>query len=249
MRYFGGKSKVGRAISTRIADFVGEWVALGNHPRVYIEPFVGACGVMQYMPDALRPFNMDLWGVDIDPEMIALWQAGQRRWNPPTDVTLDLYTDVQRNPDKYTPHLRAFVKVGCSFAGKPWGGYARSAGGRNYAANAASSYRQKASRMDEVHFRQDDYRGWLEGATDHHVLYLDPPYSETSTPWGTFDNQEFWAFAEGAALRGALVFVSEYTAPPKWSCVWEGDISAGVRQGRNQQASRSTERLFLYTGA
>ncbi|GGN40076.1 hypothetical protein GCM10010109_68660 [Actinoplanes campanulatus] len=172
-------------------------------------------------------------------DLALMWQAVADGWLPPDTVTEDEYR-AMRHADP-SP-LRAFVGFGCSFGGRWFQGYARSSG-RNYPAECHRRIRHMAPafRGRSVHCR--DYRYWRVDANT--VVYCDPPYADTTPYAGSprFNSDEFWWVAERWARSGALVLVSEYTAPTGWRSVWSKARRVTMRVDDN--SSIATEHLWM----
>lgn len=234
MRYMGGKAKVGKQIAAVLLTEPA--------PSLYLEPFVGACGVMEHVAPIMRERGVSCVGADKNGEMIAFWRAIQSGWTPPENVDEAEYRRVRADANE-DPALRGFVSVGCSFGGKVWGGYARS-GARNYAKNAQRSIKAAAPAVKCVSFVESDYLDWSD--VEKALVYLDPPYAAT-VGWGGFDSLEFWRWAESMSRRN-VVFVSEYVAPVGWTEVWSKTLPSGLRCGNNGSDGRHTERLFRFRG-
>lgn len=232
MRYMGGKAKVGRKIAAVLLAEPGDWSS-------YVEPFVGACGVMEHVAPAMMARSVPCVGSDRNAEMIALWTALRDGWIPPENVDEAEYRRVRGDANE-SPALRGFVSVGCSFGGKVWGGYAR--GRQNYARGSSRTSVRAAKSLRNVEFFVAEYADWshLSGA----LLYLDPPYGGT-TGWGAWDPDVFWAWARKMA-KDNMVFVSEYAAPDGWEQVWSAEFGSGLRCGTNGFGGKHVERLFRF---
>lgn len=124
MRYLGGKSKIRKQIAAFLES-------LRKPNQVYFEPFVGGGWVLQEI-------SGDRIASDGNKALIAMYQALQDGWIPPDFVSNDEYNQVKLDYDKNSPML-AFCGFGCSFAGKWFGGYARSEGKDCYAATSKRS--------------------------------------------------------------------------------------------------------------
>ena len=71
-----------------------------------------------------------------------MWKALQNGWIPPNDISEEEYKYIRENKNENMA-LTSFVGFGCSFAGKWFGGYARSNDKRNYAKMAKNSLNKK----------------------------------------------------------------------------------------------------------
>jgi DNA adenine methylase len=190
------------------------------------------------MTAALAPHFDLVIASDSHPDLILMWQALQQGWVPPSIVTEDDYNALRHAEPSA---LRGFVGFGgASWGGKWFGGYARG-GNRNYADESTRGLVRDIKLMSNVVFLQRDYRDISVAKGD--TIYADPPYAETTSYSTPFDNSEFWEVADAWVNGGANVFVSEYSAPKSWDCVWE---TTRTRDMKSQLTNPVlvTERLF-----
>lgn len=232
MQYLGSKR--------RIAKFIGRILGAEYRPgQSYVEPFVGGANMIETIDWAERRIASD-----IDPELLAMYRAGQTNWSPPTVVTEAEYSDM-RSSGAGAPHLRGFVSIGCSFGSRKWGGYARNSAGRNYAAVAARGFLRDAPKLAGVMFVDGGYEHMHIPAAS--LIYCDPPYADTTRyAAGNFDHGAFWQWCRDRTTDGHTVFVSEYTAPYDFGCVWEKEHSGNIAAYTARGAKRSVEKLFKY---
>jgi DNA adenine methylase len=198
-----------------------------------VEPFLGGCNVL---PHATGP---RLAG-EIRPELAALYLAIANGWTPPESVSESEYRAIKTAPHQFAPRLVGFVAVACSFGGKWWGGYARGAEGRNYALESSAALLKIADKIASAYIECASYDELR--IPDRSIIYCDPPYAGTTGYAMRFDSAKFWAWAEAKTKEGHRVFVSEYTAPDGWRCVWEKEARNSVR--KKDGAPRPVERLF-----
>lgn len=175
MQYFGGKTRIGK----HIAEYLQ---SIRKDGQVCIEPFVGAGWVMTLV-------NGERYAYDKHPYLISMYQELQKGWVPPTSLTREEYEKAR---DGELPvYLTGFIGFGCSFAGKWFGGYAKS-GDRNYCLNAHNSIMKKMKTMQDVKFECKDY---LELKPVGALIYCDPPYQGTTQYGkvvGDFNSELFW---------------------------------------------------------
>ena len=218
MRYFGGKAR----IASKIIPIITK-----SRKGIYVEPFVGGCNTF------CRMANPKI-GMDIIPELIELWESIQNGWEPPRIVTPEMYKMAKEG--LITGAERAFIGFGCSFGGKWFGGYARSAG-RNYAENAYNSLMKKRPGIKGADFRVQNYFTFdISDAT----IYCDPPYAGHVKP-GTrsnFDHDIFWEHTKYLATKNT-VFVSEVEAP-FGEVVWEQTVAIDMQTSNRMR----TEKLY-----
>jgi len=223
MRYNGGKHSCAKEISSIINSY---------NPRSYWEPFIGAANIIDKVIADKR------LGTDLDQDIIILLSSVRDGWVPPCALTNQEYL-MLKSGDK-SP-IRSFAKYGCSFGGKPWGGYARS-GDRNYALNAKNSLLKQSPILKGIVFNCCDYRSMLN-PSDYDVIYCDPPYANTTKVGiGTkFNTEEFFDWVRYNS-QNSTILVSEQKAPSDFDCIWEKKITDGLGN------RKITERLFKYKG-
>jgi DNA adenine methylase len=215
----GGKERIGKQIAEVIQQI---------NPVHYHEPFCGMFSVGKHIQCEKRTAG------DINLDLIMLLGAVRDGWIPPDVITEEQYTELRSS---VSSPLRGFAGFGCSFYGKFFGGYARDKQGSNYAAISRRSLLKLAPMIQNVEFRWERYQH--VGAD---VVYCDPPYSGTTNySCGGFDNDQFWEWVRATSL-GAVVLVSEYTAPPDFTAIWEKPVTTSMR-GRDGGFKR-VEKLF-----
>lgn len=237
MRYLGGKSRLGKHIAAKILEIVPP-----EHRLEYLEPFLGGAGAFEH----IAPHFEQTYAGDVHEDLILMWQAVARGWDPPLDVTPEQHRELRHAEPGA---LRAFVGFGCSFGGCWFGGYARSNNPMPKGLTGASVEIQQsyhaALRARPVLARAKtltrvSFFDWpvVPGV----VLYCDPPYAGTYGYKGVqeFDSRAFWQRANEWAAAGSYVFVSEESAPDDWAVVW-----AREQQAQVQAKGIRLERLFF----
>lgn len=238
VRYQGGKARMAARLSA--------YMLVHTRKRdCYVEPFIGGGSVLEKMV----PHFKRVYANDLREDVVLLWQAASQGWEPPEDVSQDLYESLRDAPPS---PLRGFVGVACSFASKWFGGYARGISpngvARNYAAEGRRAVLKRAAVLqvyaDRIAWSAQDYASLAPVVQPEVVVYCDPPYGETTSYKGlsAFDTAAFWNVQSAWADTGAKVFVSEYAAPPGW--VSEVDINRHSSAALFSAGQRATERLF-----
>lgn len=226
MRYLGGKSKIRK----KVAMFL-ESVRRPNQP--YLEPFVGGGWILQEM-------SGERYASDGNVALIVMYRALQSGWEPPDFVSEDEYRQIMSARDMNNP-LTAFCGFGCSFAGKWFGGYARSEGKNCYATTSKRSLLKQLPMIQDVLFTSGDYR---QHNPKNMLVYCDPPY-ESTTSYGAFegfDHVAFWQTMREWSKQNTVV-VSEYSAPDDFINMIEFDSRMGLTTGKERPIR--TEKLFM----
>jgi DNA adenine methylase len=230
MKYMGSKARYAKCILPIVLKNrkSGQW---------YVEPFVGGANMIDKV-DGLR------LGADVDPYLISMYRALQRGWLPPSELSEAEYAAIKIGPDNYPAELVAFVGFACSYAAKWFGGWCRGvdAAGfpRDYIGEAYRNVRGQASRLRGIEFRHCGYSELPIPADS--IIYCDPPYAGTTKYRTDFEHCAFWGWCDTKVGEGHDVFVSEYSAPSHWRCVWEKEVFNSL--DKNTGGKRGTERLF-----
>lgn len=223
MRYNGGK----HACRNELCKIIN-----AQNPLTYWEPFCGACNIVSGV-NALYRF-----ATDKEVCLIEMFKALTVGWIPPRSVTEDEYREGRVLPD--TDPMKAFLKYGCSFGGKPWGGFARSKD-RNYAENAHNSLMKQLKSIQYVTFASGDHTELQDLIGEVDLIYCDPPYENTArcgcAGVGQFDSDGFWDWARD---RSELVLVSELVAPDDFVEIWSKKLADGLG------TKKLTEKLFVH---
>lgn len=228
MKYMGGKFRHAK----QIIEVINTLSCASN---AWVEPFVGGGNVLTLIT------GRDRYANDVNHHLIALFKALQDGWVPPESISEEEYQKCKALKNKVTSEdaLVAFVGFGCSFGGKWFRGYARSKiRPRNY---ALESKRNLLSlRLNGVVFSSVSYSEMY--IPPNSVIYCDPPYFGTESYKDKFNSGAFWVWCDRMVSEGHAVFVSEYSAPSHWRCVWEKTVSNSLTvKGEYREA---VERLF-----
>lgn len=229
MRYLGGKAR-------QAAWIRGEILARRGDRQIYHEPFVGGGSVAA----TVAPHFTRVICSDVVPDLIELWKAVTSGWEPPAALSRDEYEALRTAPPSA---LRAWAGYAASYNGKWFAGYGPTASGRDYLAESKRAIAKKAAALREASFACTDYAYWKPGPLC--VVYCDPPYADTEGygAAGEFDHPSFWRRMDEWHDAGALVLVSEYTAPSHWHAVSSVERVETMHHGGPSSGARR-ETLF-----
>lgn len=230
MKYMGGKSKLAKYLLPIILKDrkEGQW---------YVEPFVGGCNMIDKV-DGPRIGN------DIHKELIAMFIALQNGWIPPDEVSEEMYKDCRNR--KYEDHIVGFVGFACSYAAKWFGGYARGKTNkgepRNYASEGKRHLLKQKPCIDGVQFFNKQY--WELDIPPNSLIYCDPPYHGTTKYCiGQFDHERFWDWCLKMGKDGHTVYISEYSMPSSFKCVWHKEVFNSLTKDTGGKIG--VEKLFV----
>lgn len=225
MRYLGGKTQIAK-------DLVS---AIPQDGRYFWDAFCGSLAISC----ALSGPGMVS---DTSAPLIALYQAIDAGWDPPATLTKEEWQAAKALPDSNP--LKGFAGFGCSFRGLYFSGYAGGYVGpvSNPGAQAARQVLTRDVRKLAARgccFKQIDFLS-VEPEPGL-LLYLDPPYRNTSAYAGTapFDHDRFYGRVEAWARYGP-VYVSEYDFP-LGRVVWERSRAVKLKAGTG---ARAVEKLY-----
>lgn len=226
MQYFGGKQRIAKQLVSFLKPYQEGY-------QGFFEPFVGGCNIIPEMS------GKRIAG-DVNGYIIEMYKALQQGWLPPQSMSEEQYQYIKEHKSE-KPALTGFTGIGCSYSGKWFGGFARNATGRNYCLNAYNSVVKLSVRLHGITFMCLNYKNV---APKDFLIYCDPPYSGTCgyTAAGSFDTEHFWNTMRKWS-RNNLVFISEYTAPDDFECVWQTETKLDIRDKDNVKQTR-TEKLF-----
>jgi DNA adenine methylase len=229
MKYQGSKNRIAKEILSVILN--DERV---KDCKYWVEPFVGGANMIDKVPDSFIKI-----GSDSNEYLIEMFKAIQNDWIPPENISEWDYNDIKKNKDEYEKYLVGFVGIGCSFAGKWFGGYARG-GTRNYCRESRDNLLKQWDGISNIDFEYGKYD--KISIPENSIIYCDPPYQGTTKYQNSFNHDEFWIWCDKMVNDGYVVYVSEYNAPDDWKCVWQKEINSSL--DLNTGSKKAVEKLF-----
>ncbi|SFO05736.1 DNA adenine methylase [Xenorhabdus japonica] len=231
MKYMGSKSRIAKYIAPFILEHL-------TTETVYVEPFAGGMNMVSHIN---TKHAGPVIAADSHEYLIEMWRALLSGWQPPGQISREQYYAVKNNKDEI-PHLTGWVGFNCSYAGKWFNGYVgvtqTKSRVRDHQLEAANNIQRQLTKLNSVILQCCDYRELdiPNGA----VVYCDPPYANTTGYQRSFDSAEFWDWVRELSNR-CTVFVSEYTAPDDFDCIWSREITSGISGTK----TTSIESLFV----
>lgn len=210
-----------------------------NTIQYYVEPFVGGFNVIIHV-DGPRIAN------DKQGYLIALFIALRDGWIPPDTFGEDEYIHLRDNKEAYDPALVGFVGFGLCYGAKWFGGYARgkdSKGNpRNYCLENKTNLLKQVPGLQGITIHNKNYYDFY--IPPKSLIYCDPPYQGTTKYAGEqFDYNQFWDWCRIMQVSGHSIFVSEYSAPDDFTCVWEKQVNNTLV--KDTGSKQGIERLFI----
>lgn len=203
----------------------------------YVEPFVGGANLIDKV-DGNRK------GSDVNEFLISTLKALQLGWEPPLHLSELEYLQIKNNPTNYPSELVGFVGFACSYAAKWFGGYCRGFASngepRNYIVEAYKNVVKQKSKLGGIVFENEPYHKVM--IPDNSIIYCDPPYANTTSYRDAFEHSDFWQWCRDKTCEGHSVFVSEYSAPSDFICIWSRQIASSLTADTGSKSS--VEKLF-----
>jgi DNA adenine methylase len=233
MKYMGSKSRFAKELLPIILKnrTTEQW---------YVEPFAGGMNLIAEVQGKRIANDSHFY-------LIEMWKALVNGWIP-EEFTKEQYYQIKANKNHYPAYLVGWVGFNVSYAGKWFDAYAgtittKQGNKRNYQAEAVRNCVKQALKLQEVIFYNKSYLDLQ--IPEQSIVYCDPPYANTRKYLDSINYEQFWDWVRKMSNSGHEVFVSEYSAPDDFTCVWSKQtISSISARSGNQTATKSTEKLF-----
>jgi len=238
MKYMGSKARHAKDILSIILKD-------RNEGQYFVDLFCGGCNLIDKVTGP-RIAN------DSHSYLIEMFKELQYGWIPPEEITKEKYLDCKKYPNLNYPYLVGYVGFNCSYSGKWFGGYAgktKTKTGliRDYQKEAFNNVMKQVPNLMGVEFHNLDYKD--VAIPKNSIVYCDPPYANTTkySSLSSFNHDDFYEYIRKLAGLGHQCFVSEYSAPDDFVCVWQknatSSLSANGKIGGNKI---SVEKLFVF---
>ena len=205
----------------------------------WVENFVGGANMIDKVPDAFERI-----GTDVNPHVIsALIGIRDHLDDLPSEVSEEYYNSLKGSP---VNPVTSLIRFGASFGGKFENGFARGKNkdgdSRNYWQETVRNAQKQSPKLQSIKFAVRDYRDVSN--LKNCLFYQDPPYfGTTSYKTDEFNHAEFWQWCREMS-KNNIVFVSEYTSPDDFECVWQGEVKTNFASQRKGATHSATEKLF-----
>ena len=232
MKYMGSKNRIAKHILPIILKDrrEGQW---------YVEPFVGGANMIDKVDgkrlgaDNNKYLIKALCFIRDEPNLIP---------NNNLEYTKEMF-DIAKIGSLSNP-IDCFAMFQYTFGSIFKGSWAKNKRGTDYVKEVVKNILKQSENIQGVYFKHLSYLNLT--LNESCIIYCDPPYEGTTGyKTGTFNHTEFWEWCRIKTKQGHKVFISEYSAPDDFKCIWEKDVRVTV--GRNN-ALKHTEKLFIYKG-
>lgn len=230
MQYLGGKSKIAN-------ELLKIMLPERKNGQVWCEPFVGGCNVID------KVTGVRIAG-DIHKELISFYQALQKGWEPPKNISEEHYLRIKESNDLV---LKGYAGFAMSFGGKYFGGFRRvkkEDKKGNYANIDTNNRRAWNSVMTQRPLIKDVYFYCCHYSElpipPKSFIYCDPPYQNVTGYSNPFSHINFWTWCRIKKEKGHTIYISCNTAPKDFQIVWEKSI----RKSGGNNSARMLDRLY-----
>lgn len=175
-------------------------------------------------------------GADVNNYLIALLKYKQLGGVFPKHITKEEWQEVRNNKKNYPDWYVGYCGFVCSFRGNFFPGYCGVSKSRDFQRELRNNFLNQ--NLDNIQFIYSDYISLK--TPPNSVIYCDPPYKDTLGYNITFDHDIFWEWCRFKASQGHKVYISEYSAPKDFKCVWSKPLN--VQIGGKKHGS--IEKLF-----
>ena len=204
----------------------------------WVEPFVGGANMIDKIPNRFMRI-----GCDANAHTIAALTAIRDMVHLLPDVlTEEAYRSLRGTP---ADPLSSWLRFVAAFGGMFESGYAREKGSDSstfvgYGKRNALKQSPLLQGVSLRHARYEDCSSFKNC-----LIYCDPPYAGTAGyVTGSFDSEKFFKWCREMA-KNNTVFVSEYSAPADFVCVWEGEVKTSFASTRKKATHVAVERLYF----
>jgi DNA adenine methylase len=229
MKYMGSKTRIAKEILP---------IMLKNRTsnQYWVEPFVGGANMIDKVDGNRIGADINKYLIEA---LIAIRDDIDLLPKNNKEFTEDDYKKLKLSDDyKY----KGFAGFAYSYSGKWLGGWSRDGlNKRDYVSEAYKNALKQSQYLKDINFVNSSYES-LE-IPDNSIIYCDPPYKDTTAyKTNLFDHEKFWQWVTNKINDGHTVFVSEYTAPDDFKCIWQKKIVSSLT--KNTGLKKGLEKLF-----
>ena len=236
MKFVGSKNKISKQIAPILQSLINQ-----NNVKVYYEPFVGGCNMIDKIQCSNRVGN------DVHKELIALLQKIQSGWIPPDTISEEEYNAVRLNKDNYPDYYVGLVGFCSTFGSKWFGGYARGYKAdkvtpRDIPNEAIRNLMAQVPQLQGIKLICKNYLDVDMSNLHNALIYCDPPYEGvTKYSTGEFNHERFYNWCRKVGETNILC-VSEYKMPEDFTCIWQKSVTTSLKVHEHEVR---TEKLFM----
>jgi DNA adenine methylase len=228
MKYMGSKFRIARYILPIM-------LAKRREEQWWVEPFVGGGNVIDKVDGNRLGADYNQYAIDA---LVAIRDHVLDLPRNNTEFTEEDYKKL-RYSDTYK--YKGYAGFAFSYGAKWLGGWRRnSPGARDYVKESYFSALTQSPLLQGVELICAPYLDLQ--IPPNSLIYCDPPYAETTKYTHSFDHASFWQWCREKTAEGHTVFVSEYTAPDDFTCIWSKEIVSSLT--RDTGSKTGLEKLY-----
>ncbi|WP_300227263.1 DNA adenine methylase [uncultured Bacteroides sp.] len=225
----------------RIWKYISPIILEGRtQDQYYVEPFCGGC-------NSIAQVEGNRIAADINPYLIGMWKGLQGDEIYPVEISRETYMKAQkayRNKEytNYSVSEIGWIGYMSSYNGMFYRSYSGiGSDGRDYIKASMNNILKQLPLLDGVIFNCCPYDK-LE-IPENSIIYCDPPYKGTKGYDIEFDHDMFYDWCFKKNDEGHRIYISEYSMPPEFKCIWSMDISNSLDRYSKHKDNRK-ECLF-----
>ena len=237
--YQGGKTQLGPIFYPEILKLEALLLAEKGTLLPVLIPMAGMLGIGRRFLAYGEPVR-SLTICDLNPEVVAVWQAIQQGWVlSEEDLKCDTKEEYLEWREKPSSIERTAVKLCNAYNSvDDWGSYRCDKDSRHLKESKRRLLQVQPSMSRVTVLPAASYEKHVLSGGPALIIY-DPPYLNNtyarSNPFFKFDHTAYWATVRAQSVSN-IVVTCEYVAPPDFVCVFE-------RAARGKK-----ERLFIWEG-
>ncbi len=231
MKYMGSKARIAKHILPIILKDRKEG-------QLYWEPFVGGANMI----DKVEGRRL---GSDSNEFLISALELIK---DSPCDIprnnsefTRDDFMAAKRKSFCNSSKIEHLMMFCCSFSANFKGSFAIGHDGEDFVRAAFNSAQKQSKLIKGVKLEAKSYDS--VDVKEDSIIYCDPPYANTAKYRDNFDHEKFWQWCRDKVTEGHQVFISEYSAPDDFVCIWSKEINSGLNVNTTK---KGVERLFVH---
>lgn len=221
----------------RIAKYILPIMLANKRPNQWwVEPFVGGGNIIDKVGGKRIGADADRWVIEA---LLAIRDNVHQLPKNNSEFTEDDYKQLRKS-DEY--RFKGYAGFAFSYGSKWLGGWRRdTAGKRDYVQEAFDNAVMQSPRLQGVLLVNTDFTSL--GIPPQSLIYCDPPYADATRYKVDFDHSAFWQWCRKKAEEGHTIFISEYTAPSDFECIWQKEIVSSLTKDTGSKTG--VEKLFV----
>ena len=230
MKYMGSKNRIAK-------DILPIMLKDRKERQYWVEPFVGGANMIDKVEGNRIGADFNKYVIE---GLLSIRDHLDELPKDNTEFTEEMYKQLRKD-DSYKH--KGYASFQFSFGNKFMGGYAKNNSNTDYVAQGFRSALKQSPKLqgiDLIHCSYDE----LE-IPSNSIIYCDPPYEGTTKYKDDFNHTKFWQWCRDKSKEGHIVFISEYSAPEDFECIWSKEIISTLNKN---QKDKKTEKLFVYKG-